>query len=63
MIELLTGRPPYFDLNQYSAMTKIAKESMPPLPEAISEELKSFLKKCFEKDPYHRIDAKGLLQH
>lgn len=42
-------------------MTKIAKEVMPPLPETISEELKNFLKQCFEKDPYKRIDAKGLL--
>lgn len=36
---------------------------MPPLPETISEELKSFLNKCFERDPFKRIDAKGLLEH
>jgi serine/threonine protein kinase len=42
-------------------MTKIVKEIMPPLPEAISDELKDFLIKCFEKDPFNRVDAKGLL--
>lgn len=44
-------------------MTNIVKEAMPPLPEGISEELKDFLIKCFEKDPYNRIDAKSLLNH
>jgi serine/threonine protein kinase len=36
---------------------------MPPLPEGISPELKDFLAKCFEKDPFKRIDAKNLLRH
>lgn len=63
MIELLTSKPPYFDLNQFSAMTKIVKEVMPPLPENISEEMKDFLKTCFNKDPFSRIDAKTLLEH
>ena len=44
-------------------MTKIVKEPMPPLPEAISEELEDFLIKCFDKDPFNRIDAKMLLEH
>lgn len=60
MIELLTSRPPYFDLNQFSAMTKIVKEAIPPLPEGISDELKDFMKRCFNKDPFSRIDAKSL---
>jgi serine/threonine protein kinase len=33
------------------------------MPETISEELKDFLTRCFEKDPFKRIDAKSLLQH
>ena len=36
---------------------------MPPLPDHISEELKNFLVRCFEKDPLNRIDAKSLLEH
>jgi serine/threonine protein kinase len=36
---------------------------MPPFPESLTPELKDFLSKCFEKDPFRRIDAKGLLEH
>jgi serine/threonine protein kinase len=36
---------------------------MPPLPDSMSDELKDFLNKCFEKDPYKRADAKVLLEH
>ena len=32
-----------------------------PMPENISEDLKDFLHRCFEKDPFKRIDAKSLL--
>ena len=63
VIELLTGRPPYFDLNQFSAMNKIVNQEMPPLPESISDELRDFLTKCFNKDHFHRLDAKVLLKH
>lgn len=44
-------------------MIKIVQEGMPPLPDSISEELKDFLQRCFEKDPYKRVDAKTLLEH
>ena len=63
VIELLTTNPPYSNLHPCSAMIKIVQEAMPPLPESISDELKDFLVKCFEKDPYKRIDAKRLLEH
>ncbi|CDW87458.1 protein serine threonine kinase [Stylonychia lemnae] len=63
VIELLTGNPPYSNLQPVSAMVKIVQEGMPALPESITDELKDFLNKCFEKDPYRRIDAKGLLEH
>ena len=63
IIELLTCRPPYFELNQFTAMTKIVKEVLPPFPDSITDELKDFLQRCFEKDPFNRIDAKALLQH
>jgi serine/threonine protein kinase len=44
-------------------MIKIVQEDLPPFPDMISDELKDFLTKCFQKDPYKRIDAKSLLQH
>jgi len=43
-------------------MIKIVQEPM-PMPENISEDLKDFLSRCFEKDPFKRIDAKSLIQH
>ena len=61
VIELLTGKPPYFELNFFAAMTSIVKDDHPPIPEEFSKELKDFLILCFEKDPEKRIDAKGLL--
>jgi serine/threonine protein kinase len=48
VIELLTGSPPYYKLNIYTAMTKIAKSDEPmPLPTEISEDAKDFLMQCF----------------
>lgn len=62
-IELLTGFPPYFDLNPMSALFKIVEEKSPPFPKDISVELSDFLTKCFEKVPVQRTSAKGLLKH
>ncbi len=61
-IELLTGQPPYFNLNQMCALVKIVNDPVPPLPEG-SSELKDFLNKCFQKEPYSRVDASELLKH
>lgn len=62
-MELLTGSPPYYNLNSVTAMLKIAHEGLPPLPEEISPELKDFLGHCFAKDPVKRKTAGELLTH
>lgn len=36
VIELLTGRPPYFDLEPMSALFRISQDDHPPLPEGTS---------------------------
>ena len=36
IIELLTGKPPFYEKNQYQAMFRIVNESI-PIPEDISE--------------------------
>ena len=36
VIELLTGKPPYFDLEPMSALFRIAQDDHPSLPEGIS---------------------------
>ena len=35
VVELLTGRPPYFRLNQQAAMYRIVIDAIPPLPEGL----------------------------
>ena len=63
VIELLTGKPPYFDLGQMQAMFRIVQDEHPPLPDNISPDLEDFLLECFKKDPAERITAKKLLKH
>ncbi len=63
IIELLTGQPPYFDLPMMSACFRIVQDDHPPLPPGISENCKSFLMSCFQKDPQRRLDASMLLKH
>ncbi|TPX37860.1 hypothetical protein SeMB42_g06841 [Synchytrium endobioticum] len=63
IVEMLTGRPPYWDMNPMTALFRIVEDDNPPLPEGISPELKAFLMKCFQKDIANRADATELLQH
>ena len=63
VIELITGGPPNYRLNQWDALIRIVQDSKPPLPEQISSELKDFLNKCFVKDPNTRWSGRQLLDH
>ena len=62
MVELVTGAPPYAELNSLSAMYHIATEDHPPFPEGISADLQHFLKRCWQKTPANRATASQLLQ-
>lgn len=62
-VELLTGSPPYFDLQPMSALYNIVQDKHPPIPNDISDEMRDFLLKCFQKDPAGRPSAEELLQH
>lgn len=48
-LELLTGAPPYFDLQPMSALFRIVADMRPPLPDSLSPELRDFLLQCFHK--------------
>jgi serine/threonine protein kinase len=63
VIELLTGKPPYFELSPMPAMYRIVQDDHPPLPDNISNELEDFLMACFNKRPEERKTASALLQH
>lgn len=64
--EMATGQRPWANMdNDYAIMYNIAQGNMPNMPteEMLSEEGRSFLKRCFEKDPTRRASAAELLQH
>ncbi|KAI5120381.1 hypothetical protein M0805_006903 [Coniferiporia weirii] len=64
VIELLTGRPPYADIqNGMSVMYRIVDDPMPPIPDEWSSLLKDFLKQCFQRDPADRPSAEVLCDH
>ncbi|GAA5861956.1 hypothetical protein JCM8547_001538 [Rhodosporidiobolus lusitaniae] len=60
--ELIDGKPPYADLVAMSAMFRIVEDDMPPIPERCSEELKTFLRRCFRKNPKERPSAEELVE-
>jgi serine/threonine protein kinase len=63
VIEMITGKPPYFDLGPMSAMFQITSDDHPPIPDHISQDLVHFLYCCFSKNPEDRYSAKQLQQH
>jgi serine/threonine protein kinase len=63
VVELITLKPPYSELQSMSALFRIVQDPHPPLPESISSELRSFLLSCFKKEPKERETAKQLLDH
>ncbi|CAI5465372.1 unnamed protein product [Closterium sp. Yama58-4] len=63
VIELLTTKPPYFDLQPMPALFRIVQDDLPPLPENVSAATSDFLHLCFRKDTKSRPDAKTLLRH
>uniref|UniRef100_V5E690 Protein kinase n=2 Tax=Kalmanozyma brasiliensis (strain GHG001) TaxID=1365824 RepID=V5E690_KALBG len=63
IIELLTGKPPYWDMLAMSAMFRIVEDDCPPIPETFSEDLRDMLKQCFNKDPTKRPTAETLFEH
>lgn len=62
-IELLDGKPPFFDLAPLPAMFQIAGERPVPIPKTVSEKCKSFLQLCFQKNPKNRPEASELLKN
>ncbi|KAL2973976.1 hypothetical protein AAZX31_14G077500 [Glycine max] len=62
ILEMLTGKPPWSEVEGPSAMFKVLQES-PPIPETLSSVGKDFLQQCFQRDPADRPSAATLLKH
>ncbi|KAL4937968.1 hypothetical protein BDV06DRAFT_202010 [Aspergillus oleicola] len=63
VIELLEGKPPYYNLQPMPALFRIVNDDHPPLPQGASPIVKDFLMQCFQKDPNLRVSARKLLKH
>lgn len=63
IIELLTGSPPYYDLQPMAALYRIVQDDHPPIPDIVSSQCKEFLLECFKKEPTFRLSAGELLKH
>eukprot|EP00771_Trimastix_marina_P002149 gnl/Trimastix_PCT/3263.p1 GENE.gnl/Trimastix_PCT/3263~~gnl/Trimastix_PCT/3263.p1 ORF type:complete len:1015 (-),score=367.46 gnl/Trimastix_PCT/3263:98-3142(-) len=63
VIELLTGSPPYFEMDHMPALFRIVQDDHPPIPPGLSSNLNNFLMKCFQKEPDLRATAKQLIAH
>lgn len=62
-VELLTGHPPYWELEQMRAIFCVVQDESPPIPSGISSECKDFLMCCFVKNLEERASASELLNH
>ncbi|GAM28242.1 hypothetical protein SAMD00019534_114180 [Acytostelium subglobosum LB1] len=63
LLEMLTGSPPYFNLQPMSAMFKIVQDPHPPYPQPLTKDMEDYLNVSFEKDPNKRPTATDLLKH
>ena len=48
IIEMLTGNPPYHNLNHMQSMYHMVADDNPPIPQGISNSLKDFLMQCVD---------------
>ncbi|XP_057793766.1 mitogen-activated protein kinase kinase kinase 5-like isoform X2 [Salvia miltiorrhiza] len=62
VVEMLTGKPPWGDINGVQAMFNILNKT-PPIPENLSCEGRDFLLCCFQRRPEDRPSAFELLKH
>ncbi|KNC55415.1 STE/STE11/CDC15 protein kinase [Thecamonas trahens ATCC 50062] len=65
VLELVSGKPPFYEFGPIPAMFKMVGEAHPPFPgpSAASPLLIKFLKACFVKDPPLRATARELCSH
>ncbi|KAL3513783.1 hypothetical protein ACH5RR_026500 [Cinchona calisaya] len=64
VLEMATSKPPWSQYEVVSAICKIANDlEVPEIPNNLSEEAKSFIKLCLQRNPSARPTAGQLLHH
>ncbi|GMH06692.1 hypothetical protein Nepgr_008532 [Nepenthes gracilis] len=64
ILEMATSKPPWSQFEGVAAIFKIGNsKDIPDIPDHLSNEAKSFLKLCFQRDPSARPTAVQLLDH
>ncbi|KAL3638774.1 hypothetical protein CASFOL_016681 [Castilleja foliolosa] len=63
VLEMLTGRFPYSNVECMAALYKIGRGERPAIPESISNDARDFILKCLQVDPSLRPTAAELLDH
>lgn len=64
-LELLTGKPPYFNLTGMSALYHICEDAEIPIDDpqhVLSSDCLYFIRECFQKDPNRRKSSAELLK-
>ncbi|KAJ7384468.1 Mitogen-activated protein kinase kinase kinase 2 [Desmophyllum pertusum] len=64
VVEMLTGSPPWGDLEEVAAIFKIGSEpTEPELPEGVSQDAKEFIQAALTRNPDDRPWSDDLLKH
>ncbi|KAJ1281202.1 hypothetical protein BS78_04G289700 [Paspalum vaginatum] len=63
VLEMLTGKVPYPDMEWTYALLKIGRGIPPEIPNTLSEDAHDFIKKCVQANPNDRPSAAQLLEH
>lgn len=63
VIEMATGKPPWSEYEGAAAMFKVFKNEVPPIPDSLSPEGRSFVHCCLCRNPAQRPTASKLLEH
>ncbi|XP_045820998.1 mitogen-activated protein kinase kinase kinase 1-like [Trifolium pratense] len=63
VLEMLTRKPPYFDLEGMQAIFRIGRGEPPPIPEYLSKDARDFILKCLQVNPSKRPTAAQLSDH
>ncbi|XP_068306957.1 mitogen-activated protein kinase kinase kinase YODA-like [Pyrus communis] len=64
VLEMATTKPPWSQYEGVAAMFKIGNsKELPEIPDHLSEDGKSFIRLCLQRNPLHRPTAAQLLEH